>query len=200
MPHYRYRARDLHGSSVSGVMEASDTKDLEKKLSERRVYLIEAKEERAGLLSKQISIPFLRKVRPTHLILFTRQLSAMLKAGVPITQALGTLSEQTESFTLKEAIKKIREDIERGSNFADALARHPTIFSELYVSTVRVGEETGNIEEVLDSISNFLEREMDVKSKVKGALLYPIVLLVVASGLIVFLVSYVLPKFRAVFY
>ncbi len=200
MPHYRYRARDLHGSSVSGVMEASDTKDLEKKLSERRVYLIEAKEERAGLLSKQISIPFLRKVRPTHLILFTRQLSAMLKAGVPITQALGTLSEQTESFTLKEAIKKIRENIERGSNFADALAHHPTIFSELYVSTVRVGEETGNIEEVLDSISNFLEREMDIKSKVKGALLYPIVLLVVASGLIVFLVSYVLPKFRAVFY
>ncbi len=201
MPQYRYRARDVRGTSISGVMDVSDIRELERRLSQRKIYLIEAKEEKGvGLLSRQITLPFLNKVRTTHLILFTRQLTAMLRAGVPITQALNTLAEQTESQALKKAIKKIREDIEQGSNFADALARHPDVFSELYISTVRVGEETGSVEEILDRIATFLEREMDIKSKVKGALIYPVVLLVVASALIVFLVSYVLPKFRKVFY
>ena len=200
MPQYRYRARDFHGLEVSGVVEASSLQELEERLIQKRIYLINAKEEKSGLLSRQVSIPFLNKVKIPHLILFTRQLAAMLRAGLPITQSLSTLSEQTQSTPLKKAIENIRRDIEKGSNFADALSRYPDIFSDLYVSTIRVGEETGNMEEILDRIAGFLEREMDIKARVKGALLYPVVLLVVASGLITFLVTYVLPKFRKVFY
>lgn len=200
MPQYKYRARDLHGSQIQGVVEAPSLQELEDRLIQKRIYLIDAKEEKSGLFSKQVSIPFLNKVKTPHLILFTRQLAAMLRAGLPITRALATLFEQTQSAALKKAIEEIRGDIEKGSNFADALSHHPDIFSDLYISTIRVGEETGNMEEILDRIAGFLEREMDIKARVKGALLYPVVLLVVATGLITFLVTYVLPKFRKVFY
>ncbi len=200
MPQYRYRARTSTGEAITGVMEAGSIRELETILSRRRIFLIEAKEEKKGWLSQELKLPFARGVKLPQLILFTRQLAALLRAGVPITQALLTLSEQTDNPTLKSAILQVREDIEKGSSLGNALQRQSHIFSELYTSTVRVGEEAGNLEEVLNRVGDFLERELDVKGKVKGALLYPVVLLVVATGLIVFLVTYVLPKFRAVFY
>ncbi|MCD6522014.1 type II secretion system F family protein [Candidatus Calescamantes bacterium] len=200
MPQFKYRARTTTGELVSGIMEAPSFKDLENLLAQRKFLLIDAQEAKKGFLSWEVSFRFGRGVKPTQLILFTRQLSALLRAGVPITQALLTLSEQTENRTLRTAILQIREDIERGASFGSALERQSHIFSDLYVSTVRVGEEAGNLEEVLDRVADFLEREMDIKIKVRSALLYPFILVIVASGLITFLVTYVLPKFRKVFY
>ncbi len=200
MPQYWYRARNLSGEPVTGVLEAPNLQTLQELLSKRKYFLIEAREGKRGFLSKEITLPFLKRVRLTHLILLTRQLATLLRAGIPITQAISTLREQTESPVLREALGKIREDIERGESLGNALSKHPHIFNELYVASIRVGEEAGNVEEILNRLGDFMERELDVKGKVKGALLYPVILLIVATGLITFLVTWVLPKFREVFY
>ncbi|HIE43228.1 MAG TPA: type II secretion system F family protein [Candidatus Omnitrophica bacterium] len=201
MPNFRYKARNIDGEAVKGVMEALSIENLEQRLASNNYYLIEAREIKGKggeFLSLKVSSPF-GKVGTRDVILFSRQLASMLHAGIPITGALEALKEQTEKPVFKSIIGNLKDDIERGKSFADALSKHPQAFSTLYIATIRVGEETGNLDAILIRLANFLEREADTKAKIRSALLYPALLIFVAGALITFLVTFVLPRFRIVF-
>lgn len=196
---FQYRGRTETGELVSGVTEAPDLETAEGQLAEKGYFITSILERKKGEGFLSANLEGFRKVKQTDLVVFSRQLATMLRAGVAILPALTTLIEQTDKSSFKKVLTTVRNDVEKGSTFADALAKHPRIFSDLYVGTVRIGEETGNLEQVLERLGNYIDREVDLRSKVRSALTYPIVLIVVAVGLITFLVTFVLPKFKAVF-
>lgn len=130
---------------------------------------------------------------------FARQLSSMLRSGLTITKAFSILVEQIEDKGFKDIVKKIQTDIEEGNSVSTALSRYPAVFSSLFVSTVKVGEETGRLDDVFERMAVFLEKEADLKAKIKSALSYPSILIATSFIVILFLVMFVFPKFVAVF-
>ena len=203
MPIFQYKARTADGEAAKGVMEAASVENLEEKLTSTHYYLIEAKEvggeaEGSGFFSMKVS-GVGGGIRVRDIILFSHQLASMLHAGIPITGALEALKEQTEKPAFKSVINNLKDDIEKGAGLAEALSKYPEAFSSLYTSTIGVGEETGNLDSILRRLADFLEREADTKAKIRSAILYPIMLLFMATVLTVFLIVFILPKFRNIF-
>jgi general secretion pathway protein F len=142
---------------------------------------------------------FQRRMPAPELALMTRQLSALLGAGVQLVEALGTLSEQAARPAVKRMLSQVREAVREGSSLTDALAAHPDIFSDLYVGMVRAGEAAGALEAVLDRLAEYSERQAEFVSKVRGALTYPIIMMCVGLAIMGFLVSYVVPQIATIF-
>jgi type II secretory pathway component PulF len=199
MPQFKYRARDKEGTLITGMMEAGRKEVVADQLSGMG-YIpvqIEAHEQ-----SQLLPADFLAKFRrvPSHdLIVFSRQLATLLSAGIPFIQSLGTMERQTENLRLKAAIADIRRDLEAGAAFSDALAKHPGIFSKLYVSMVRVGETAGILDDILNRLALLAEHDAETRSRVKTAVRYPLIVVVAICVAFVFLVSFVIPKFAALF-
>ncbi len=197
MPKYYYKARDALGKQVQGIFEAVDEKAVAERLalSGHFVSLIQSHKEARGpgALSR------FRGVGRKQLIMFSRQLATIIKAGMPLLSGLDILIEQTDHPFFKAVLREIRMDLNGGASFTQALARHPKAFSKLYVSTVRVGEETGGLEEVLNSLADFIEWEDSLRSAILSSLLYPVVVFCVAISVGIFLLVYVLPKFHDVY-
>lgn len=195
MPIYSYRARDRKGALVLGELEAADKGALEKSL------------DKTGLIPIAISpvskIRFdfskikniFERITAEELILFTRQISTLFGAGLPLTKALSTLEGQTKNKAFAGIIKKIREDIEAGSAFANALSRHPKIFNELYSSMAEAGEAGGILDKVLDRLASMLEKENENRAKIKSATLYPKIVLGAVAAAIFIMMTFVVPKF-----
>lgn len=140
-----------------------------------------------------------RKIRNKDLPLFTRQLAAMLDAGIPLVQTLNAMEEQIENKNFKPVVEKIRKDVEGGSTYSDALAEYPAVFSELYVSMMKAGESGGMLAETCGRVASFLEAANRLRSKVKSAMMYPSIVLIVALLIASFLVVFVVPKFASMF-
>src|ERR1051326_8571035 len=143
--------------------------------------------------------PFKKGVASKDLVIFSRQLATLVSAGVPIVQGLNILTEQIQSPLFKQIISTIRTDIESGIAIADAMKKHPKAFSELYVSMIRAGETGGVLDSILERLSSYLESAEELKGKVKGAMVYPIVVCGVASTVTLFLLIVVIPTFKTVF-
>jgi type II secretory pathway component PulF len=141
----------------------------------------------------------LTSVKPQDLIVFSRQLATLVSAGIPFLSSLGTIEKQSENPRLKAAIVDIRRSVEAGSSFSDALAKHPRIFSKLYVSMIRAGETAGILDEILDRLALLAEHEAETRERVKAAVRYPLIVIVAISAAFTFLVSFVIPKFSAIF-
>lgn len=139
------------------------------------------------------------RIKKSETAYFARQLSSMLRSGLTITRSFSVLVEQIENKKFKNIVEKIQTDVEEGNSISAALSKHPAVFSSLFVSTVKVGEETGRLDDVFERMAVFLEKEVDLGAKVKSALSYPIILITVAFMVILFLVIFVFPKFIAVF-
>lgn len=139
------------------------------------------------------------KIKTETLVLFSRQLATMLRAGIPLIASLSIVIKQSEEIRLRKVVITIRDDINGGSSLADALSKYPAIFSNIYVNTIHVGEETGNIEEILDRLASFAEWQTNFESRIKASLFYPVTVVIVAIGVVVFLLTFVLPKFAVVF-
>ena len=195
MSKFTYVAINAKGETVNGLTEQPDRANVIRSLVKQGLKPISIKESKKGLFKIQLNslLSFGSKVKPDHLVMFTRQLSAMIGAGVPILRALSALSDHiSESPTLKKILKSIIKDIEAGSTLGEALAKYPSTFNDVYINMIRAGESAGIIEEILKRLALQQEKNMSMRKKIKSAMTYPMVLLSITVlaffGLMIFIV------------
>lgn len=199
MPSFRYRIRDKYGRASTGTMEGESREAVASHF--RRMGYAPTLIEKAGPSLKGFNPfeKFFRRVNLEELIIFTRQLMTLQRAGVPILVSLECIEEQLNNPYFKKVINEISRDIESGKGLSDAIAKFPDVFSEIYISMMRSGEAAGILDNVLDRLATFLEHEQELMMKIKEATRYP--LLVIASIAIAFplAVMFIIPKFSAIY-
>jgi len=199
---YAYEIYDEAGEVRKGILEAETSEAAASRLRSSGDYIISLKEEKKPLvspLSQPIRLPWLERVRPRDLVIFNRQLATMISSGLPLIDNLRVLSEQTESRKLSETLKKVVADISSGTSFSKTLAKFPKVFPRLYISMIQAGETGGVLDQILNRLALFLEKEEKIKRDVKAATLYPKLLIGVVIGGIIFLFNFVLPQFLNMF-
>jgi len=211
MAMYAYKGVAPSGKAVSGVRDAESPKVLRQLLRKDGVHVMSfelsrggklAKEQNAkkGGLSRDVDLGgLIGGVKKTEIATFTRQLATLVKAGIPLADSLGALVDQIPNVRFKTPVSEVRAAVNEGSSLADALAKHPKLFDELFVSMVRAGEVAGNLDDVLIRLSEFLESSQKLKSKVQGAMIYPAVMVVVGSAILGILMIKVIPSITSMF-
>lgn len=199
MPTFRYKAYSPSGSSVSGSVEADSERQAMQQLKGKGLLPREVLEE-GGAGRAASSFSFRRRVSAADLSLLTRRLATLVASSVPLFEAIASLCEQEEeSGPLRLALLRVKERIAEGASLSRALAAEPAIFSESYVSMVAAGEAGGALDAVLDRLADFLEEQEQVRSKVTSALAYPILMLFVGGGVMLFLLTVVIPRIVVIF-
>ena len=201
MPVFAYRGLSSNGRSVSGVVDADSPRTARGKLRGMGIFPTDVTEE-AAVRSKSLRewLPaFGRRIPPAEITLMTRQLSALLGAGVQLVDALGILADQSGRSAMQKMLSQVRERVREGTSLADAFAAQAGVFSELYISMVRAGEQAAALETVLDRIADYAESQAKLVSDVKGALTYPAILMLAGTGIMGILVTYVVPQVATIF-
>ncbi len=195
MPTFSYKAIDRTGKRHEGSVEASDRKAVEQLIARQgmRALVIKADNQHKGF-SLQSLTKGSQRVKPKDLVIFTRQLATMVNAGVPLARSLATMQNQTESAAFKKIIIDIGKDVESGISFAEALQKHSTVFSPIYVNMVRAGEAGGILDEILKKLALQQEKDARIRGKFKSAMTYPIVLVSITAVVFVGLMTIVVPK------
>ena len=199
---YAYKGIDARGKSVKGNRDADSAKALRTVLKRDGILATEILEQSEAAKKAARDIDFgrlFRRVSPMDVAVATRQLSVLLRSGVPLVEALSALIEQLDHPELKTAFTDTRNQVNEGSTLADALKAHPKIFLTLYVNMVAAGEASGTLEEVLARLADFLDEQTRLQSKVRGALAYPVVMAVVVVLILFLMMSVVVPKVTAIF-
>lgn len=201
MPHFAYKGRDASGNLVDGVLEGAASGMVADVLLSRGVTPLSIKETqgRAATGSGGEIALFKQKVGHVDILLFSRQLHTLLKAGVPIMRALNGLQESATNPAMKDVIRDVRESLEGGRDLSISLARHPEVFAPFYVSMVRVGEATGMLDEIFLRLFEHLEFERFMREQVKSALRYPMFVMIAMGIAIVVVNLFVIPAFANVF-
>jgi type IV pilus assembly protein PilC len=195
-----YTAKSYSGEIKSGQITIKDERELANQLRAEGFVLTSFNEVETN--EKEIKIAFLDRFSSVPLsekMMFTRNLSVMISSGLSISKALKNLATQTKNKRFISVLNAVQEDVQAGNPFSDGLARFPAIFNELFVNMVRVGETGGNLEEVLGILANQLERDYDLLRKVRGALVYPAVILVAMAGIGIVMMVYVVPQITKIF-
>ncbi len=198
MPTFRYKAYNSAGSSVSGSIEADSERQAMQQLKLKGLMAREVVEE-GGLKDTPRSFSFRRGVSAADLSLLTRRLATLTVSSVPLFEAMGSLCEQEENGPLRKALVRVKERIAEGASLSRALAAEPSIFGESYVSMVAAGEAGGALDAVLERLADFLEEQEQVRSKVTSAMAYPILMVLVGGGVMIFLLTVVIPKIVVIF-
>src|SRR5918994_824373 len=193
---YTYRALDPQGEIVQDQTEGVGTLAVAHELRQQGLMVIDVKEQR--VTQKDILAPF-KGIRLKDLVVFSRQLATMINAGLPIVRALYVLSEQTENPKLQKVVVQVRKHVEAGLAFSEALEKHPDAFSRLYVEMVKAGEIGGILDGVLLRIADQLEKDQDLRRKIRAALTHPIVVLVLAILAASFMLIFIVPVFAKLF-
>ena len=199
---YAYKGIDARGKSVKGVRDADSAKGLRALLKRDGVLATEILEQSEAARNASRDIDFRRlfqRVSSVDVAVATRQLSVLLRSGVPLVEAVSALIEQLDHPDLKNAFTDTRNKVNEGSTLADALRAHPKIFPPLYVNMVSAGEASGTLEEVLGRLADFLDEQTRLQSKVRGALAYPVVMAVVVVVILFLMMSVVVPKVTSIF-
>ncbi|MEW6198656.1 MAG: type II secretion system F family protein [Planctomycetota bacterium] len=196
MPTFAYRARNATGQEVRGTLLADSAMAAARMLDERSLLPVEVEEQAAR--ERSVLTGRARRVSLSKVGQMYEQLADLLRAGVPIMRALEVLGQQASSPALARILREVRDDVSGGDALADAMRRHPHAFPELHAAMVRAGEKGGFLEDVLARLSEFVARQDALKNKFIGALIYPCVLLFGAIGAVAFIMTYVVPKIRAV--
>ena len=201
MPTFLWEGKTAQGKAMKGELEAPNLEAVISLLRDRRIRPVASRIREKGTgLEKEITIPgFGEKVKPKEVSLFTRQFATMIDAGLPIVQCLNILTEQSESKLLRRTIRIIQKDVEGGSTLADALAKHPKIFDDLYVNMVQAGEAGGVLNTILNRVALFIEKATKLKKKVKGAMIYPSAIIAVAVIVVAILLVFVIPVFAELY-
>ena len=194
MPIFKYIAKELTGKTVNGVLEYSDKSLLIEALRKKDLIIISIEET-----AKRKPIYTGGSVKLEEVVIFSRQLATMVDSGIPLVQALDILCEQIEKPVFKSILSKIKDDIETGSSLSDALARHPAVFSTLYVNMVRAGESSGALDDILDRLASYLEKTNTLQRKVKSSLVYPVVVITMAMLITLVMLLKVIPTFKGIF-
>jgi type IV pilus assembly protein PilC len=220
MPRYSYVALDSRGQESTGLVEASSTNEAIGQLRSSGFFPTDVHEETFGSAvnkpghRRKTKAPrternpgslnivlFQRKtVKPKVLMIFTRQLATLIDAGLPLLRGLSVLAKQERDSVLKSAINKLADSVQGGSTFSEGLAQHPRLFNNLYVNMVRAGELGGVLEVVLTRLAEFQEKAQKIKNKVVAAMVYPIIVLVLALAIMTFLMVFIVPRFEAIFH
>ncbi|MCH8251039.1 MAG: type II secretion system F family protein [Planctomycetes bacterium] len=193
MPSFSYRAVDGGGKSVEGVLTAENYQVALRMLDEKALFPVKVTE---GIKERGLTLGGKRRVKGQHLTLFYSQLADLLKAGVPMLRSLDVLSKQGSHGALTQIIKELREDVAGGAALGEAMAKHPHAFPELQSSMVNAGEQGGFLEDVLERIAIFSEKQDELRNKLIGSLIYPCILLSVGTMVVVGLMLFVVPKLR----
>jgi type IV pilus assembly protein PilC len=201
MPTYAYVARDAAGKIHRGRAEAENERNLQKRLRESGYFVTEMKREQAAAKAgqKRSVLTAFQRVKLNHLALFCRQFATMINAGVSLVRCLAVLEQQTASPRLKQIIRELQTDVEAGEMLSRSMAKHPRVFDNLFVGLVRAGEVGGVLDETLQRLSDFLEKVVEMRRKIKAAMTYPIIVFIVALLIVNGLVIFILPKFMEIF-
>src|SRR5215208_2986108 len=193
---YTYRALDKQGEIVEDKLEGSGEMAVAHELRQQGLLVIDVKEQ--SVAQKDIRAPF-KGIRLADLVVFSRQLATMINAGLPIVRALYILSEQTENPKLKDVVVAVRKDVEAGLSLSEALEKHPEVFSRLYVEMVKAGEIGGILDGVLLRLADQLERDQDLRRKIRSAMTYPTVVLILAILVTSFMLIFIVPVFANIY-
>ncbi|MEC9031890.1 MAG: type II secretion system inner membrane protein GspF [Planctomycetota bacterium] len=217
MPIFEYKALTSSGKTKKGIVDADTARDARSKLRSDHMHVTEmwevadkkskkdksvSKKTRSlpakkgkpgGLLSKEIEL-FQPKISTRDLATFTRQFSTLLRSGIQLADALNALVEQCADPHLERVLRNVKEEITSGNNLAEAMAKHPRFFSDLYVNMVRAGEASGRLDVVLTRIADYLQKQASLKGKVLAAITYPAIMVIVGMAVVIFLMSYVVPR------
>lgn len=198
MPTFQYQARTKEGELRTGVIETSSQEAALEALQQRGFTITALREEGStSLLQKGLALG--NRVKQKDIVIFSRQLSTLFEARIPVVEALKTLIGETESQNLRKAIAEILDDVAGGMSLAQALAKHPHIFSSFYIQLVRSGEESGKLQEVFSYLADYLERSYYLTSKAKNSLMYPAFILLAFIGVIIVMLVVVIPRLVAIF-
>lgn len=213
---FEYKGYDGKGGNVAGIVDAESGKAARQKLRKQGVFPIDVHEGKAGSALRKVVAGetaqktqswnvqvdfsrYLESVSVGDLAIATRQLAALLGAGIPLVECLQALSEQVEKERFRIVLREIREKVNEGSNLADAFKAYPAIFGDIYVNMVRAGEQAGALELVLARLADYTEAQVELRGKVISAMTYPGVMMMVAIGVISFLITFVVPKITKIF-
>jgi type IV pilus assembly protein PilC len=205
MPKFSYTAVDARGKQANGFVEANDQNDAITQIRQLGYYpqrLDEAKDEAAAAVAaneKPVGKKGSGKVKSKVLMIFTRQLATLIEAGLPLMRSLNTLGKQERNPIMRNTMIALSEAVESGGTFSEALAQHPKIFDKLYINMVKAGELGGVLEIVLNRLAEFQEKSNKIKGKVVAAMVYPLVVLVIAAAILTFLLIFIVPKFQQIF-
>lgn len=194
MSTYRYIAKDKNGSTLAGILDVLSEADVIDALHKKDLIVVSIQAEK-----KKFKIMRDRKIKLDDLVIFSRQLATMIDAGIPLVQALGILAEQIENKNLRRVIFAVRQDIETGMSFCDALSKHPAVFSELFINMSRAGEASGMLNEVLDRLASYMEKTASLIRKIRAGMVYPTVVVIMATLITGVLLLKVVPTFKGIF-
>ena len=201
MPVYEYKGLTAAGKATKGILDAENKSALQQMLEQRGIFVTDVFEGRAGAstkkefdLGKSLQFITLRDIA-----VLTRQLGTLLRAGIPLVESLSALTEQADKDELKRILADVRRQVNEGSSLGDALEAHPKHFNNLYVNMVRAGESSGNLDVVLERLTEFLENQMDLRSKMTAAMAYPGIMTIFGTGILAFLFWAVLPQVTKIF-
>lgn len=193
---FQYIAKDKNGRTVKGILEAVSESEAAEILHKKELIVLSAVPVKTKVVKVTAKA---RKVRLDDLVIFSRQLATMIDAGIPLVHSLSILAEQIENKDLKEVVMAVRQDIEEGMGFSDALSKHPVAFSELFINMARAGETSGMLDEVLDRLAAYLEKTAALSRKIKSSLVYPAVVVTMALIITSILLLKVVPTFKGIF-
>ena len=197
MPVFRYTGKTRAGASQQGEIEATDRASATAVLRQRQILVTSIRAKPKGL---ELKLPgFGRKVTEQELVVFTRQFATMIEAGLPLVQCLDILARQAANKEFAKVIGQVKTDVESGDSFADALRKHPAVYSDFFVNMVEAGEAGGILDTILARLATYMEKAAALKGQVKGALVYPAVIIAIAFIVVVFLLLYVIPVFADMF-
>jgi type IV pilus assembly protein PilC len=195
---FSYRVRDRNGKIVAGTLEADNQGAVAAKLRQMGYAPIQITESKAGLKS-EISLPGMDRIKLKDLAVFSRQFATMINSGLSLLRALTILAEQTENKKLAGVVGQVRTEVEQGAALSAALGRHPKVFSRLYVSMVKAGEVGGFLDKVLMDLASSIEKEVELRGKVRSAMTYPVVVFVLVILIVTAMLLFIVPTFEKLY-
>lgn len=198
MPLFGYEAVDNKGRTLKGAMEADSEQLVLAKLHEQGLHVVRIAQQREK--TKLFSgLSKAKKPKLQAMVVFTRQFATMIDAGIPILRCLDILHTQTRDAALKNALDSVRKDVKSGMALNEAMEKHPLVFSDLFVSMIRAAEVAGILDQILDRLATFLEKDLEVRQQIKSAMMYPVMVLVFSFLVLVAIFMFVLPRFKEIF-
>ena len=199
MPKYKYVAKKTSGERVEGVLEADNRTLVINRLQSMKYFPLSVVEEGGKGLQREVSLKAFERVGLRDVANFTRQMSDLLRSGLSLSRALGVLLEQTTNLKFREVIRSLRSEVSGGRSFAEALGDHPRIFTDLYTNMVHSGEVSGSLDAVMERLADFTENDLDTRNKIVSAMAYPAIMLLVGAGVVIVLLTFVIPRFTLMF-
>lgn len=194
---YKFKAKTMDGRLIEGLQEAESEQVLRDKLDREGVFVLEVSSGQAAAVKKRFFGG--RKVKLKDLSIFCWQLFTMINSGMTLIESLRAIHKQTQTPALKSALGDVVGEVEKGAAFSQALSRFPNVFPALFVQLINAGEISGTLDKIMERLASFLEHELKIRSKIKGAMTYPSVLLFISLGVCLFLVCVILPRFSEMF-